>query len=109
MRVEEALALIDARIAELRKLQEETKSALEALRGLKEDPEMIVPLGAGVFVKAEWKSAALMDVGSGIVIDRKVEDVEERLQKRIERIEEEVKKLTEERAKILESVKKGVQ
>jgi prefoldin alpha subunit len=109
LRVEEVLAYIDARIAELRKLEEETKSALEALKSLEEDPELIVSLGSGVVVKAQWKKEVLMDVGSGIIIERKPEDVKERLENRIKNIEEEIKKLLNERNRIIEEVKKGGQ
>ncbi len=107
MRVEEVLALIDARIAEFRRVIAETTSAIEALKSLRERGEMIVPLGGGVLVGAEWKGSVLIDVGGGIVLERPVETVIERLERRIKRAEEEIKRLEEEKRKVLEQVRKG--
>ena len=105
MRVEEALAVIDARIAELRRVEIETRNALEVLKSLREKNELLVPIGGGVFVRATWNGTSLIDVGGGIILEKKVEEIEERLEKRLQRIESEVKKLEEEKTKIIEQVR----
>ncbi len=105
MRVEEALALIDARIAELRRIQSDAKNAIEVLESLKNDKELIVPIGGGVFVKTEWKEESLLDVGGGIIIEKKTEEIIERLKKRVERAEKEIQKLEEEKRNIINQVR----
>ena len=105
MRVEEALALIDARIAELRRIQADAKNAVEVLESLKSDKELIVPIGGGVFVKTDWKGISLLDVGGGIIIEKDTDAIIERLKKRVERAEREIQKLEEEKRNIINQVR----
>ena len=107
MRIEEALAVIDSQISQLRAVIRESKAALEALESLKEDPSLLVPLGGGVFVSAAFQGKTLIDVGGGIVVESTVEKIIERLKRRIERAEKEIERLNEEKKKIIEAAKKG--
>ena len=104
MRVEEQLAAIEARIRELAVVAEEAKRLLELLEGIEEGKEVILPIGGGLFTKFKWENSLLMDVGGGIVLELKPEEVVERLKRRVERAEAEIKRLQEERNKIIESL-----
>jgi len=106
LRIEEVIASIDARIAELLRIAAETKAALEALESLEKETEMIVSLGGGVLAKVDWKGALLLDVGGGIALEKSPEEVKERLERRLKNIEEQVKRLEEEKRKVLEQVQR---
>ena len=107
MRLEEALALIDNQIAQLRAVIRESRAALEALESLKEEPTLLVSLGGGVLVSTTFQGKTLIDVGGGIVVESPVEKIVERLKRRIERAEKEIERLSAERKKLIESVRKG--
>ncbi|WP_457750973.1 prefoldin subunit alpha [Thermococcus sp.] len=81
------------------------KETLEGLGKVDEDkPEILVPIGAGSFLKAriEDKENAIVSVGAGYAIEKNIEDAVAYLDARIEEYEEAIAK-TQEALKRLEA------
>ena len=73
------------------------KITLEKLSELDTETDMIIPIGGGVFIDATAKkqSKPLIDVGSGIVVEKNYEDAIKKIEERIAEIEKSQTKLEE--------------
>ena len=73
------------------------KLTLEKLSELDAETDMKIPIGGGIFIDATAKKEAkpLVDVGSGIVIEKTYEDAIKKIDERIEEIEKSQVKLEE--------------
>lgn len=90
---------IQRRIVELELMENEYKKTLETLEffnSIDEGVEALMNLGGGVFAYVDVKNSKkmLVDVGSGVVIEREVGEAIEFVKKKIKRIEENSQKLT---------------
>ncbi|MDI3502530.1 MAG: prefoldin alpha subunit [Archaeoglobi archaeon] len=72
----------------------EARETIEAMKALEAPSEILYPLGSGVYLQGEVKSAenVLMSVGSGVVVRKSREDaisvLEERIKEMTKRLEE---------------------
>ena len=66
--------------------QTKAKITIDNLGKLKNDMEIMMPVGGGIFVNATAKktSKVLMDVGGGVVIEKELKDAIEKINNRIE-------------------------
>ena len=73
------------------------KITLEKLSELETETDMIIPIGGGVFIDATVKKQGkpLVDVGSGIVVEKTYEDAIKKIDERVEEIEKSQVKLEE--------------
>lgn len=84
--IEQNLVNIESQINELRKLTE----SLDEVKKVKESTEIFVPIGAGVFTKAQLKESkeVLINVGSGVVVKKSFDDAKEIVEKQTKEMEE---------------------
>ncbi len=90
------LEMIQQQISALQKSSMEIENTVNALRGIGEtEEEMYFPLGGGVHskVKMPEKDNVLVDVGSGIVAERKVSDALEILDLRLKAVKDALEKM----------------
>ncbi len=90
---------VQRRIVELELLLSEynrTIETLEFFNSIEGSVEALMNLGGGVFAYVDVKESKkfLVDVGSGIVIEREVGEVIDFIKRRISRVEESIQKLT---------------
>jgi prefoldin alpha subunit len=73
------------------------KITLEKLSEIESETDMIIPIGGGIFIDATAKkeSKPLVDVGSGIVVEKNYEDAIKKIDERIEQIEKSQARLEE--------------
>ncbi|NJE25151.1 prefoldin subunit alpha [Thermococcus sp. MV5] len=74
------------------------KETLEGLKNIEEEnPEILVPIGAGSFLKGriEDKNNAIVSVGSGYAIEKSINDAITYLDERIREYDEAIKKTQE--------------
>jgi len=73
------------------------KVTLEKLSELDTETDMIIPIGGGIFIDATAKkqSKVLVDIGSGIVMEKVYEDAIKKIDERIEEIQRSQTKLEE--------------
>ena len=84
--IEQNLVNIEGQINELKKLTE----SLEDIKKVKEGTEIFVPIGAGVFTKAQLKEnkEILVNVGSGVVVKKSFDEAKEIVEKQTKELEE---------------------
>lgn len=107
---EEAEAL-QRRIVEMEILENEYRKTLETLEffeSIDNGVEALMNLGGGVFAYVDVKNSKkmLVDIGSGVVVEREVGEAIEFIKKRIKRIEENQEKITSMLQQILAQVQK---
>ncbi|WP_202319329.1 prefoldin subunit alpha [Archaeoglobus neptunius] len=90
---------LQRRIVEMEVLESEYRKTLETLEffeSIDGDVEALMNLGGGVFAYVDVKNSRkmLVDIGSGVVVEREVKDAIEFVKNRIKRIEENTEKLT---------------
>jgi len=107
---EEAEAL-QRRIVEMEILENEYRKTLETLEffeSIDNGVEALMNLGGGVFAYVDVKNSKkmLVDIGSGVVVEREVGEAIEFIKKRIKRIEENQEKMTSMLQQILAQVQK---
>lgn len=107
---EEAEAL-QRRIVEMEILENEYRKTLETLEffeSIENDVEALMNLGGGVFAYVDVKNSKkmLVDIGSGVVVEREVGEAMEFIKKKIKRIEENQEKMTSMLQQILAQVQK---
>jgi prefoldin alpha subunit len=90
---EEHLHSLNHQLTDLKRLS----GSLDEVKSTKKDSDMIVPLGAGMFVEATLKDPKqiLMNVGSGILTKKNFEDAKKILEKQITDLENLVKQMEE--------------
>ncbi len=91
--------VLQRRIVELELLENEYRKTLETLEffdSIEGDVEALMNLGGGVFAYVDVKNSKkmLVDIGSGVVVEREVRDAIEFVKNRIKKIEENSKNLT---------------
>ncbi len=91
--------VLQRRIVELELLENEYRKTLETLEffeSIDSDVEALMNLGGGVFAYVDVKSSKkmLVDIGSGVVVEREVKEAIEFVKNRIKKIEENSKNLT---------------
>ena len=84
--IEQNLVNIESQINELKKLTE----SLDDIKKVKEGTEIFVPIGAGVFTKAQLKEnkEILVNVGSGVVVKKSFDEAKEIVEKQTKELEE---------------------
>ncbi|WP_456328929.1 prefoldin subunit alpha [Archaeoglobus sp.] len=107
---EEAEAL-QRRIVEMEILENEYRKTLETLEffeSIDNGVEALMNLGGGVFAYVDVKNSKkmLVDIGSGVVVEREVGEAMEFIKKKIKRIEENQEKMTSMLQQILAQVQK---
>jgi len=68
--------------------QTKAKITLENINGVKNDSELLLPIGGGAFINTTLKNSSkvLYDVGEGIVIEKTVEDTIKKVDIRIKEL-----------------------
>lgn len=72
MQIQQQLQMLQHQISEL----EQIKESLEEMKKAKQGDEILVPMGAGVFLKSTLKDVGkvLMNVGTGTVVEKTLID-----------------------------------
>jgi len=109
--LQEEAEAIQRRIMELEILENEYRKTLETLeffKSIDSDVEALMNLGGGVFAYVDVKNSKkmLVDIGSGVVVEREVEEAIEFIKKRIGRIEENQEKMTSMLQQILAQIQR---
>ena len=91
--------VLQRRIVELELLENEYRKTLETLEffeSIDSDVEALMNLGGGVFAYVDVRNSKkmLVDIGSGVVVEREVKEAIEFVKNRIKKIEENSKNLT---------------
>lgn len=83
--IKQQITNLELQLIELNKLNE----SLEDLEKVKKGSEILVPLGGGIFTRAEVKTGdeLLMNVGSGVMVKKKREEAKKILSKQIKELE----------------------
>jgi len=70
--------------------QTKAKITLENINGVKNDSELLLPIGGGAFINTTLKNSSkvLYDVGEGIVIEKTVEDTIKKVDIRIKELQQ---------------------
>jgi len=94
----EQLASIDYQIQFLQAAMvdyQKAKMSIEQLDKTEGKPEILVPVGQGIFLFAQAKdtSKVLIDIGDGIVAEKNVEDALKKIDSRIETLQNNQEKL----------------
>lgn len=88
----EQLQLIDSNIEQLH-------NTFDSLKAIKEskDSELLLPISNGIFLKSNAKDIKnlLVNVGTNIVVEKSIEDVEELINNKISELEDNHKQLLE--------------
>jgi prefoldin alpha subunit len=80
----------------LQKYYQEIYSTIESLKILKNTKEFLIDIGNNVFGKIKLlEENFLVNIGSGIFLEKKLEDAIQILEKRLKNVEEEVKEVNE--------------
>ncbi|WP_290598041.1 MULTISPECIES: prefoldin subunit alpha [unclassified Archaeoglobus] len=90
---------LQRRIVELELMENEYRKTLETLEffdSIDGEIEALMNLGGGVFAYVDVKNSKkmLVDIGSGVVVEREVKDAIEFVKKKIKKIEENAQNLT---------------
>ena len=90
--LEYQFSLIQTTIAD----QSRAKITLEKLNGIKEDSELLLPIGGGAFINAKIKNSSkvLYDVGDGVVIEKSIEDTIINVDNRIKELQNTEEKIS---------------
>jgi len=109
--LQEEAEAIQRRIMELEILENEYRKTLETLeffKSIDSDVEALMNLGGGVFAYVDVKNSKkmLVDIGSGVVVEREVGEAIEFIKKRIGRIEENQEKMTSMLQQILAQIQR---
>jgi len=77
--------MVAQQILELKSLNKN----LDDLSSVEEDKDMVIPLGAGIFIEAKTKGTreVLMNVGSGVMARKSFEDAQKILTKQVSDLE----------------------
>jgi len=91
---------LQRRVVELELIENEYRKTLETLEffdSIDGEIEALMNLGGGVFAYVDVKNSKkmLVDIGSGVVVEREVKDAIEFVEKKIKKIEETMQNLTE--------------
>ena len=76
--------------------QTRAKMTIDSLSKLKDDLEILMPIGAGAFINAtaKKKEKILLDVGDGIVIEKETKDAIEKIDNRIDESQKAMEKIS---------------
>ncbi len=95
---------IDSRESLLHRLLEESRNSFEAIRGLSSETEnlSLVPLGVGIYVKSNIYpiEKVLVNIGAGVVIEKKKDDAINFIEHRIKEFEIAAKQLSAQKQQI---------
>ncbi len=71
------------------------KMTIEQLRKSDEKPEILMPLGGGTFINGFVKDSQkiLVDIGSGLVTEKSIDDAIEKIEERIKNLQKNQEKL----------------
>ncbi|WP_459201308.1 prefoldin subunit alpha [Methanococcus sp. CF] len=100
-KLQEELSNIDMMIMELLK-------SIESMEGLKSSKEILLPLGAGAFVKAEVQNPEkiVLSVGIDVLLEKDVDEVIVDFQKSVEELEQTKELITSQIQKTTQEVTK---
>ena len=90
--LEYQFSLIQTTIAD----QTRAKITLEKLNGVKDESELLLPIGGGAFINAKImnSSKTLYDVGEGIVVEKSIEDAINKIEIRIKELQQTEEKIS---------------
>ena len=90
--LEYQFSLIQTTIAD----QSRAKITLEKLNGVKDESELLLPIGGGAFINAKImnSSKTLYDVGEGIVVEKSIEDAVNKIDIRIKELQQTEEKIS---------------
>ena len=76
--------------------QSKAKLTLQKLKGVKDESELLLPIGAGAFINANLKNSSkvLYDVGEGIVIEKTIDDTINKIDQRIKELQDTEEKIS---------------
>jgi len=76
--------------------QSKAKLTLQKLKGVKNESELLLPIGAGAFINANLKNSSkvLYDVGEGIVIEKTIDDTINKIDQRIKELQDTEEKIS---------------
>lgn len=100
--IEQQLQLIDKQISEL----QATSLALDEIGETKKDTEMMSLLGQNIFVKAKLQenSLVMVDLGSKVFAEKKIDEAKEILEKKIDEFADIRDKIAEQAQTILNAI-----
>ena len=89
--IQEQMMALDTQILEMQKLTE----SLDEIKKIKKGSEIFVPLGSGIFVKANLQDTkeVLMNVGSDVSVKKTIPDSKEVIKNQIEQMQNLMKQL----------------
>ncbi len=84
--LQQQAGMIENQIIELRKLSDN----LDSIKQLKGNNELLVPMGAGIFMKAQLKdnSTLLINVGSDVIVKKTFLESKEMLESQLKELED---------------------
>ena len=84
--LQQQAGMIEKQIIELRKLSDN----LDSIKQLKGNNELLVPMGAGIFMKAQLKdnSTLLINVGSDVIVKKTFLESKEMLESQLKELED---------------------
>ena len=90
--LEYQFSLIQTTIAD----QTRAKITLEQLNGVKDETELLLPIGGGGFINAKIMNSSkiLYDVGEGIVIEKSIDDAINKVDSRIKELQQTEEKIS---------------
>ena len=101
------LKKIEALIEETRLLLQEIENTKKSLDAVQSSKSVYLPLGAGVFIKAEAGGDYFLSIGAEVVEKKKKEDVKLFLEKKEREVMEKYKLLTSEASQLMQYLKRG--
>ncbi len=109
--LQEEAETLQRRLVELEILENEYRKTLETLEffeSIDTDVEALMNLGGGVFAYVDVKNSKkmLVDIGSGVVVEREVGEAIDFVKKKIKKIEESQEKMTSMLQQILAQAQK---
>ena len=90
--LEYQFSLIQTTIAD----QTRAKITLEQLNGVKDESELLLPIGGGAFINAKIMNSSkiLYDVGEGIVVEKSIDDAIGKVDSRIKELQQTEEKIS---------------
>lgn len=96
--LEQQMMQLDQQLQEL----ESVRDSIEEIEKSEEGQDMLIPLGAGVFIEGQVRNCkkVRMNVGAGAVVEKNVQDAKKLVEEQINALENVRAKMTEEGSNI---------
>jgi prefoldin alpha subunit len=100
--LEEQMQKLEQQLQELANVKE----TVEEISNVEAGKDLLIPLGAGVFIRAKVKETdkVVMNVGSAVVVEKDIKDASQLVSHQLESLEEVREKMTAELANIKQTM-----